>query len=506
MAILVTAAGAVLIVASTQGLLGGGANPSGGTSSGTTSRSTSGGLSLVTVSGTVRTTGKGTRPTLISFAGGSGAFTSIVTNGTYSVTLANAGQYSVQVSWKGSYAWQSGTVAEGEYSPSQTASQSSHDFQVTTPDSDTTVHGVVSTSGRGTNATSLTFSSSLTSEVVARVSDGSYSVVLPNELTYEVSVSWAGEYSWQGGNASQQLLLNDTSNGPENADFANVPTPDSTVAVAGSVTTTGKGTYPVSVAFVSTETGHLKANVTSESYSLTVPNGVNYTVEVDWRGQYPWQLGSDTSPPGQEILVDAGPGQGSPLARSFNLPTPDSNATVTGYLHCTGLSTFPASVTFAGRGGSYTFTVAGIGITEYYNLTLPNIDNYNVTIAWKGLEPWQKGISQVFAEFVNVAAGGPADMANYTIDTPSSLASVSGHVTTTPGSSPTQISFYLADGTLISQDSVSSNGYYSDNLFTGTTYDVVVTWQSIFTSGRCSAGKLYLTIPGATTYTANFSC
>jgi hypothetical protein len=505
-AILVTAAGAGLIVASTQGLLGGGANPSGGISSGTASRSTSGGLSLVTVSGTVRTTGKGTRATLISFGGGSGTFTSIVTNGTYSVTLANAGQYSVQVSWKGSYAWQSGTVAEGDYSPSQTASAApARDFQVATPDSDSTVFGAVSTSGSGTKANALVFSSSQTPDFVAKVSNGSYSVVLPNGLTYKVTVSWSGAYSWQAGNSSQQLLLNDTLDGPEHADFANVPTPDSTVAVSGTVTTSGKGTYPLNIAFVSTETGRITANVSNEDYKTSVPNDVNYSVEVAWHGQYSWQLGSDTWLAGKEILVNQGPGAGPSFTRSFNLPTPDSNATVTGFVSTTGASTFPNLVTFAGRGGSYVFPITYLGSTESYNLTLPNIDTYNVTVAWKGLEPWQKG-SQGFAEYVNVAAGGSADVANYTLNTPASLASVTGHVTTSPGSTPVLITFYLTDGTLILQDNVASDGSYSEYLFTGTVYDVVISWQSFFTTGRCSAGELYLNVPGATTYTADFSC
>jgi hypothetical protein len=461
---------------------------------------------LLTLSGRISATGNGTRATLVTFSGGSRNFTAVVTNGTYKVTLANGVLYSVQVYRNGSHPWQSGRAQAGEYDANQSASSAAtKDLEVATPASDVAVSGTVSTTGMATDATRLVLTSNRTSSFSVAVTGGHYGVVLPNEVAYVVSVFWSGAYSWQKGNATSQLLLNVPSGSTEQENIAGIPTPDSNVTFTGSLSTTGDGTYPVEILFTSSSTGNVYASLSNDQYRASLPNGVNYSVEVAWHGQYSWQLGSDTWLAGKEIPVSQGPGAGPSLTRSFDLPTPDSNATVTGFVRTTGASTFPTLVTFAGRGGSYVFSITDLGSTESYNLTLPNIDTYNVTVAWKGIEPWQKG-SQGFAEFVNVVPGGTADMANYTLNTPASLASVTGHVTTSPGSSPVGIKFYLIDGTLISQDNVASDGSYSDNLPTGTVYDVVISWQSIFTSGMCSAGKLYVNVPGATTYTADFSC
>lgn len=502
-AVIVTAAGVGIYVASPQGSPGGTSSAS---HSSTTSHSTPVGPALLTLSGTISATGSGTRASLVTFSGGSGNFTAVVTSGTYKVTLANGEEYSVEVYWNGTHPWQSGRVRAGVYDANQSASPvATKDWEVATPASDITVSGTVSTTGMATKATRLVLTSNRTSALSVAVTNGQYSAVLPNEVAYGVSVSWSGAYSWQTGNATRQLVLNVSSGSADQKDFAGILTPDSNVTVTGSVSTTGEGTYPTNLVFTSSNTGYTYASVSNRLYQISLPNGVNYSVEVAWHGAYAWQSGVDLWQGGKLVTVNASAGETGPMTEDFALPTPDSNATVTGFVHTTGVDTFPASVTFAGRGGSYVFSVVGPDITVYYNLTLPNIDSYNVTIAWNGIKPWQTG-SQGFSELVNVGAGGSPDVSNYTINTPPSWASVSGHVTTSLGSAPWHIDFYLADGTWVSGVNVDSNGHYYDRMPTGTVYDVVVLWQSIFTKGECSAGELYLTAPIVSSYTADFSC
>jgi hypothetical protein len=64
------------------------------------------------------------------------------------------------------------------------------------------VFGIVGTTGAGTHPVSLNFTSEKTSttyvaQVSSSLSSGHFSVQLPNQDTYKVTVDWAGNFTWQ---------------------------------------------------------------------------------------------------------------------------------------------------------------------------------------------------------------------------------------------------------------------------------------------------------------------
>jgi hypothetical protein len=453
---------------------------------------------LLTLSGRISATGNGTRATLVTFSGGSRNFTAVVTNGTYKVTLANGVLYSVRVYWNGSHPWQSGRVQAGEYDANQSSSSATtKDLEVATPASDVEVTGTVSTTGMATDATRLVLTSNRTSSFSVAVTDGHYGVVLPNEVAYAVSVFWSGEYSWQKGNATSQLLLSVPSGSTEQENFAGIPTPDSNVTFTGSVSTTGDGTYPVEVLFTSSSTGNVYASLSNGQYRASLPNGVNYSLEVAWHGAFSWQSGSDLWQGGKLITVNEPAGQSTPTIEDFVLPTPNSNAVVTGFVTATGAGTYPSFIRYSGRAGNYSSQLSSS--VNNYTMTLPNFDTYNVTAGWASTKYfWQVGTLQFTHVVVDVGVGAQTDVANYTLDTPEATVGVFGFITTVGvGTYPTYIKFTNAPyGQTFTISSFLTNNEYIVNLPNDATWTVTIGWKNFLGStGTCQEGSFTLNEP-----------
>jgi len=146
---------------------------------------------LITVSGLIQTTGNGTSATQIVFATSTVTFSSNVTSGRYSVNLLY-GNYSVTVFASSSENPSvDGPVSLGSFllqSPTRTAI--GKNWTAVTPDAIVNVFGMVS-SNSGNTPVQITFQDEENSiNFTATISNGHYSLNLPNYNNYVVSMSY----------------------------------------------------------------------------------------------------------------------------------------------------------------------------------------------------------------------------------------------------------------------------------------------------------------------------
>jgi hypothetical protein len=150
-----------------------------------------------------------------------------------------------------------------------------------------TVFGLVSTTGPGTHATSMIFTSERDGQTfIAPTSwpgTGRFSIELPNDDKYGVAVGWAGNYSWQQGQTDQGVMSLNVSAGSQAAQSYNVvfPTPDAVVLVDGAVAWQINGSNPIAIRFTAGDGQNFTAAVANQgTFSIRLPNLVTYEVSV----------------------------------------------------------------------------------------------------------------------------------------------------------------------------------------------------------------------------------
>lgn len=454
--------------------------------------------SMIALTGNLSTSGSGTRITEIMFSSSHGQnYTSTVSKGNYGVNLPNYDSYTVYAMWSGNYSWQSGSVILGilDTNASSTMKQ---DWNVSTPASQILVSGDLSTTGTGTSVSALRFQGNHGASYYVGVSNSKYSIGLPNDQTYNVSVSWRGSYAFQSGNIESSLVL---SEGPSvtslQADYLNLQTPNSLITVSGSVSTTGSGTSATAVTFSSPIAGSYSIQVTgSGHYSISLPNLANYSAIVAWAGQYSWQSGSENV--GQfELDIPISSGM---TYNWLNVETPNSNILGSGSITTSGTGTSMVSVEFTSSHGNYSAVLSG----SLYSATIPNIANYSVIVKYAGQYSWQNGTTN-FPLMVNGGAGVSTFTANWSIPTPNSMITISGTLSYASGKVPYNVEFVSQNsGTTFT--AAASSGSFSVSLPNDMNYSIVVYYSSNgqILSENLGAFDLYAT-PGVSVITVSWS-
>ncbi len=336
----------------------------------------------VTVSGHLSSSGQGTKIVGVTFADKSGnKFDANVSNNQYSIPLKNPGEYDVQIRWAGSYSWQTGNVID-QFNVSQGFGASStvtKDWNVSTPNSQITVSGQVSTSGEGSRATGISFNGK-GGIFPASLTNNQFSVTLPNLDNYAVSVQWSGTYSWQTGTVNAGGLNVNLQKGLTLSDNIQATTPASHVTVSGTISTTGSGTSASKINF-NGKAGLFSASVTGGQYSISLPNLDIYSTSIQWSGGYSWQTGS-LNGPSYNLDLPSGAASGENLV----FGTPNSNIVVTGTVHTNGIDTHPDALIFTASNGQV-LTVQASNVNGHdgsFTITLPNLIDYSVQVQWTG--------------------------------------------------------------------------------------------------------------------------
>lgn len=334
--------------------------------------------SQVTVSGTTTTSGSGTNPTRVVFVGSAANFTASLTGQQYSVSVPNLATYKVLINWVGGYSWQTGTVVIVGFSVNVPAGSNSQTnaIKVNTPDSIIQVSGALQLSGSQTTATSIVFS--LTGgqqQFNVQVSNGQYTVQLPNLAAYSVSVTWTGAFPWQQGtDTNGHLTVNQPAGSTSQTSTIQVSTPNSLIQVSGHATTSTSCTSVSSLTFV-TNGQQYQASVSGAMYSLQLPNQAQFTVSAQWSGSYSWQSGTLNSNP---VTVNQAAGSASQTS-DLSFATPSCLITVTGSISLT-FGTSPTLIIFSYNGQVFTATPNG----NSYTIQLPNLATYSVSVNWSG--------------------------------------------------------------------------------------------------------------------------
>ena len=181
--------------------------------------------------------------------------------------------------------WNSTTTTSSTSTSTQTwtSTTSTSTPPLTTPPN-ATVFGLVSTIGNGTQDTEVIFTSSTGDTYIAPVTDGHFSIQLPNPGTYNVTTKWKGLYPWQNGtNFKGQAILN-WGPGSKATQSFNIEeeTPESLIKVSGAITLKGSVANPILVRFIMTDGQILEAAVKYTIYSIDLPNMMTYTISVMW--------------------------------------------------------------------------------------------------------------------------------------------------------------------------------------------------------------------------------
>lgn len=148
------------------------------------------------------------------------------------------------------------------------------------------VFGLASTVGQGTQMGALGFTNTRTgASFSAPVSNGKFSIDLPNGAVYLVTAEWAGNYSWQKGAAGRGDLTVNMSEGSTAAMSHNLilETPPTIVAVYGTILWTLPSAHPVSVVYAASDGESFQAEVHNVTFSTRLPNMMDYQVKVFWQ-------------------------------------------------------------------------------------------------------------------------------------------------------------------------------------------------------------------------------
>ena len=148
------------------------------------------------------------------------------------------------------------------------------------------VFGLVTTVGQGTHMVALSFTDTRTgTNFTAPVTNGSFSINLPNAAVYDVVARWEGNYSWQTGVSDRGDLTVNMSAGSMGAMSYNlqVETPPTTVAVHGTITWYLPSAQPTSVEYTAADGETFTAVVQNSTFSTRLPNQMDYQVKVFWQ-------------------------------------------------------------------------------------------------------------------------------------------------------------------------------------------------------------------------------
>jgi len=148
-----------------------------------------------------------------------------------------------------------------------------------------TVFGLASTIGQGTHVVALDFTNTRTgANFVASVSDGKFSISLPNAAVYDVAARWAGDYSWQKGAVDRGDLMVNMSAGSMAAMSYNLQldTPPTIVATHGTILGSLPSAQPVKIVYTAAEGESFQADVQNVTFSARLPNLMDYQVKVFW--------------------------------------------------------------------------------------------------------------------------------------------------------------------------------------------------------------------------------
>jgi hypothetical protein len=148
-----------------------------------------------------------------------------------------------------------------------------------------TVFGLASTMGGGTHMVALVFTDARTgANFTAPVSDGSFSIGLPNGAVYDVAAKWAGNYSWQVGADDRGDLTVNMSAGSMAAMSYNlqVEAPPTVLAVQGTILWTLPSAHPIGVVYTASDGESFQAPVRNATFSARLPNMMEYQVKVYW--------------------------------------------------------------------------------------------------------------------------------------------------------------------------------------------------------------------------------
>jgi len=148
------------------------------------------------------------------------------------------------------------------------------------------VFGLVSTIGQGTHLVALTFTDTNSGVILTvPVSDGKFSIDLPNRAIYDVVAQWAGNYSWQTGEIDRGDLTVNMSAGSMDAMSYNlqVETPPTVLAVHGTISQSLPSAHPTKVVYTASDGESFEATVQNATFSTRLPNMMDYQVKVFWQ-------------------------------------------------------------------------------------------------------------------------------------------------------------------------------------------------------------------------------
>lgn len=150
------------------------------------------------------------------------------------------------------------------------------------------VSGNTSSGGQGTQASNVTFTGSSGNNYTANVSNGQYSIQLPNLDNYNIIVKWVGSYPWQNGiSQPTQFSLNQEGAGASANINVNlkVNSPNSIITYSGTANTINNTKYSLTIIFTSSNNGQtFNGQVVNNTYSIQLPNLQGYTVQLHWQG------------------------------------------------------------------------------------------------------------------------------------------------------------------------------------------------------------------------------
>ena len=147
------------------------------------------------------------------------------------------------------------------------------------------IFGLASTVGQGTHLIGLTFTNTGTGEnFTAPVSNGSFSIDLPNNVIYNVAIRWVGNYSWQAGIEERGELTVNMSAGSMAAQSYNVQleTPPTIIAVKGTILWSLPSAHPVKIIYTASDGESFEVEVQNATFSTRLPNMMDYQVKVFW--------------------------------------------------------------------------------------------------------------------------------------------------------------------------------------------------------------------------------
>jgi len=442
----------------------------------------------VEIHGTVSTTGIGTRVSSIALEGAGNYYTPSIVNNAFSISLPNDETYFVSIVWTGAYSWQQGINFQ-QLLVYENISALSISWILQTPNSAVEVYGNVLTTGAGTQAAHISFESAQ-GVYNQTVVEGEYAISIPNDDSYNVSVAWTGEYSWQSGSGiAGNLNLNSNSSVVANW---NLRTPNSMITLSGNLTASGIGTRPTSMNFTyGNSTLSFGTSLSGTSYSISLPNEATYSVRVGWTGEYSWQTGN----------VSAGDYSMNQLtavssSKNWNVQIPDTEVTISGTIIASGSDTQATQILFSGVSGNFTAVVIG----GHYSIVLPNTVKYEATIRWSGSYSWQSG-SVTYQLPVFAGAGSNSFSASWIVPTPNSTVIVSGTVTSQSGS-PIEIRFVSTNGQVVVATSAVNN-QYSIVLPDEMNYTVMIFLNGSSSPTNDGVFQLYAA-PGVTNIVANW--